>query len=186
MLNELMAGNKRYTDGNFSDKNRDLKRRNEIANGQHPFAAIVCCSDSRVCPEILFDQGLGDIFVVRVAGNIADYVVIGSLEYAIEHLHVPLVMVLGHSKCGAVSATCQGGEVSGHIGHLTGKILPAVEKSRASGHDHADECAKENVRLVVENLKNDSHVISEFLNKGTLQVVGAFYDLDSGVVSTVE
>jgi carbonic anhydrase len=181
-----MAGNKRFIDGNFSDKNRDIARRNELSQGQHPFAAVICCSDSRVCPEILFDQGLGDIFVIRVAGNIADDVVMGSLEYAIEHLHVPLVFVLGHSKCGAVTAAVDGGEMPGHIGCLTSKISPAVEKAKGMDGDHLYNCINMNVKIVVEELKEESHILAEFLEHEKVSVVAGVYDLETGIVKTID
>ena len=117
-LQKLMEGNARYASGNTSHPDQSMERRYELVAGQHPFAVIVGCSDSRIAPELIFDQGLGDIFVIRAAGQVLDDVAIGSIEYAVEHLGVPLVVVLGHDSCGAVTATLEGGEVAGHLNCL--------------------------------------------------------------------
>jgi carbonic anhydrase len=117
-LQKLMTGNKRYYEGNLTHPNQTKVRILEVAKGQHPFAIILGCSDSRVPPEVIFDQGIGDLFIIRVAGNIIDNNALGSIEYAVEHLGVKLVVVLGHEKCGAVDATVKGGEAPGHIKYL--------------------------------------------------------------------
>jgi carbonic anhydrase len=129
-LQELMNGNKRYVAAELAHPNQTAARRAEVAKGQDPFAIIVGCSDSRVPPEIIFDQGLGDLFVTRVAGNIVDDVVLGSIEYAAEHLGVPLIVVLGHKRCGAVEAAAKGGDAPVHIRSLVEAIKPAIKKAK--------------------------------------------------------
>ena len=109
--------------------NQGVERRKELVEGQHPFAIILCCSDSRVPPEVIFDQGLGDLFIVRTAGNVFDNIALGSIEYAVEHLEVPLLVVLGHGQCGAVTATVEGGHAPGHISNVVEAIQPAVVKA---------------------------------------------------------
>ena len=118
----LKAGNARFVSGALTPKDNYATLREQLSTGQHPFAVVLCCSDSRVAPEIIFDQKLGDLFVIRNAGNIVDEEVLGSIEYAVEHLETPLVVVMGHSACGAVTATCQGGDLPGHIIDLAKRI----------------------------------------------------------------
>src|SRR5881394_3335221 len=129
-LAELKAGNEHHARHQYQHPHESAARQRELTAGQHPHAEILSCADSRVPPEIVFDQGLGDLFVVRVAGNVATDTEIGSLEYGAEHLHIPLLVVLGHESCGAVTAAVQGGEVEGHIVSLVNLIKPAVDKSR--------------------------------------------------------
>lgn len=182
-LQKLVEGNKRYSLSKQSHPNQDMKRRNEVAKGQKPFAIIVGCSDSRIPPEIIFDQGLGDLFVIRVAGNIVDDVALGSIEYAADHLGSQLVVVLGHSKCGAVTATVQGGEVHGHIGTIVKAILPAVERAKAETGDLTDNSIKANALLVADQIKSSQPILSEMVRNGRIEVVSAYYDLDSGLVT---
>ena len=180
---KLMDGNKRYVDARLLHPNQTPQRRAEVAKGQHPFAAIVSCADSRVPPEILFDQGLGDLFVVRLAGNILDDAVLASLEYAVEHLSVKYIMVLGHERCGAVEATIKGGETPGHIGSLVKAIQPAVDNAKKQPGDLLDNAVSANITMVVQKLKSSSPTLVELVKKGALTVVGARYDLDDGVVA---
>lgn len=187
-VKRLLEGNRRYIAGKNSANHRTAKRRAEVAKGQHPFAVIVGCSDSRVPPEILFDQGIGDLFVVRSAGNVVDDVAIGSIEYAVEHLGVQLVMVLGHERCGAVDATLKGGAVGGKLKAVVDAIKPAVEKAKAKGQtshgcDLLCSSVKGNARMVAEVLRKSSPVLTEPIENGMLRVVGAYYELDSGAVS---
>ena len=182
----LIAGNKRYAEGNTTHPNQSVSRRREMAKGQNPRAAVLACADSRVSPEIVFDQGLGDLFVVRVAGNVANEHILGSLEYAVEHLGTQLIVVLGHNRCGAVGAACAGGEAPGHIGSLVDALAPAVTKIRASEAGRADLVAKENVRMTVKSLQSCGPILAEFARQGKLEVAGAFYDLDTGAVEIVE
>lgn len=180
---KLIDGNKRYVDAKLSHPNQTAERRREIAKGQHPFAAIVSCADSRVPPEIIFDQGLGDLFVVRLAGNIVDDAALASLEYAVNYSGVKYIMVLGHTRCGAVEATVKGGEAPGHIGCLLKAIQPAVDKTKNQPGDPVDNAVRANVALVVQQLKSSAPILEERVKKGDLTVVGAVYDLVDGVVA---
>jgi carbonic anhydrase len=184
-LEKLMAGNKRYVAGKPTRHSQGGKRRRELARGQQPFASILCCSDSRVPPEIIFDQGLGDLFVVRVAGNVADDPGIGSLEYGAAVLGAPLLMVLGHSSCGAVEATLKGGEVPGHIGSLVKLITPAVEKAKGQPGDVLDNAIRGNVTLMVGRVKTTTPILADLVEKKTLRVVGGHYDLAAGTVELI-
>ena len=185
VLNQLLEGNRRFVEEKLRHPRQSGQRRREIVPGQKPVAVVVGCSDSRVPPEIIFDTGLGDLFTVRVAGNIVDNIVLGSIEYAVEHVGVPLVMVLGHSSCGAVTATVEGGEAVGQISSLAEKIQPAVDKTENLPGDAVDNAAKENVNLMVEQLKNSDPVIAAYYKRGEVKVVGAFYDLESGKVEII-
>jgi carbonic anhydrase len=189
-LQMLMEGNKRYVAAKLLRPNQSAQRRGEVAKDQNPFAAILGCSDSRVPAEVIFDQGLGDLFVIRLAGNVADNLALGSIEYAVEYLSVPLVMVLGHSRCGAINATVQVAEkgvpAPGHIANLVEAIWPAVNQVRGRPGDLVDNAITANVALVVERLKSMPPMLSEFVQSGKLSIVGARYDLDTGVVERLE
>jgi len=180
---KLMDGNKRYVEAGPLHPGQTAERRAEVARGQHPFAVIVSCADSRVPPEILFDQGLGDLFVIRLAGNILDDAALGSLEYAVEHLGVKYIMVLGHERCGAVEAAVKGGKAPGHIGSLIKAIQPAVDKARSQPGELLDNAVRANVTMVVRQVKSSAPILKERVEKGDLTVVGARYDLDDGVVA---
>ena len=181
-LQQLVAGNERWAEGHPLHPRQDIDRRTEVAGGQHPIAVVVGCSDSRVPPEIVFDQGLGDIFVVRVAGNVVDEQALGSIEYAVEHLHVHLIVVLGHEKCGAVQAAVAGGEAPGHIGSVVKAIEPAVEKARDEPGDLLDNAINENVLRVVEQIKTSEPILAHEVENDGLKVLGARYNLAPGTV----
>jgi len=183
---ELISGNKRFAEGNPTHPNQSMARRQEMAKGQNPRAAVLACADSRVSPEIVFDQGLGDLFVVRVAGNVVNDPILGSLEYAVEHLGTRLIVVLGHQRCGAVAAACAGGEAPGHIGSLVQALAPAVDKISASEEGRVDWVAKENVRMMAKSLRSCGPILEELVRQGKLEVAGAFYNLDTGAVEIVE
>ena len=187
-LQKLMEGNARYASGNASHPDQSMQRRSELIAGQHPFAVIIGCSDSRIPPEVIFDQGLGDIFVIRTAGQVMDNVSIGSIEYAVEHLGVPLVVVLGHDSCGAVTAATEGGEVPGHLDSLVNFILPAVEQAREMGNSSEllNNSIDNNIYNIVDDLLASQPILSEKVEKGELLIVGARYHLDSGEVETLE
>ncbi|HUS76281.1 MAG TPA: carbonic anhydrase [Methanothrix sp.] len=187
-LQNLMEGNARYASGNASHPDQSVERRSELIAGQHPFAVIVGCSDSRVPPEVIFDQGLGDIFVIRTAGQVLDDVAIGSIEYAVEHLAVPLVVVLGHDSCGAVTAAVMGGEAEGHLDSIVNFIEPAVDDAREMGNasDLLNNSIDNNVYNIVDELKDSQPILSEKVENGELLIVGARYHLDSGEVETFE
>lgn len=180
---KLMEGNKRFVEGKMAHPDQAAVRRNELAKSQRPFAVIVSCSDSRVPPEVLFDQGLGDLFIIRLAGNILNDAAIGSIEYAVEHLGTRYVMVLGHERCGAVEATVKGGEAPGHIGSLVKAIQPAVEKAKSQQGDLVENSVRANVAMVVQQLKTSAPILDESVKKGSLTIVGARYDLDDGAVA---
>ena len=183
-LQLLIEGNKRYSFRKFNHPHQDAARLLEVAQGQHPFAIILSCADSRVPPEIVFDQGLGDLFVVRVAGNILDDAVLGSIEFAAEQLNVPLVMVLGHERCGAVKAAVEGGNAPVHISTLVKAIQPAVAKVKGKPGDLLDNAVRANVQMVVEQMKV-SEPLSELVKTKKLQIVGGRYDLDQGTVEII-
>jgi carbonic anhydrase len=183
-LAQLMEGNQRFVESKRLNPHQGTARLAEVASGQAPFAAILSCADSRVVPEIVFDQGIGDLFVVRVAGNIAIIEDIASEEYAVGVLGTPLLMVLGHERCGAVAAALEGGELPGVIESLVFAIRPAVEASQGESGDRLTNAIKRNVSLQVQRLQNSS-VISSAVRAGKLKVVGAYYDLDTGAISLV-
>jgi len=181
-MERLMAGNKRYVASKQTHPHQTRERCVELSAGQYPFAVILGCADSRVPPEVIFDQGLGDLFVIRVAGNVLDDCVLGSIEYAVAHLHTPLIVVLGHSKCGAVGATVEGGELEGHLPSLAAAIQPAVDQARGLPGDLVDNAVRANATMVVGQLKASEPVLSELVDADELKVVAACYDLDTGEV----
>ena len=186
-LQRLMAGNARYLSGQSSHLNQHGARRAEVAKGQKPFAMVLSCADSRVPPEILFDQGLGDLFVVRVAGNIADSHALGSLEYGAQVLGARFLMVLGHEYCGAVDAALKGGQAGGNIDSVLDVIAPAASRAKADPDktDLLDRAVVENVREVLTAISKRSPALTGMAAKGDLKIVGARYDLDSGEVTLV-
>jgi carbonic anhydrase len=184
-LGQLLAGNQRFVTLNFAHPNQTAARRMDVAKGQHPVAAVLACSDSRVPPELLFDQGLGDLFVIRLAGNIPDDAAMGSLEYAAEHLGVNLAVVLGHKRCGAVDAAVKGGEAPGHIKFLVDALLPAVSAAKGMPGDPVDNAVRVNVAQVTAKLRAAAPILAEMVQEQKLKVVGAYYDLDSGKVTVL-
>lgn len=182
---KLADGNAHFVRGRSTHPNQSVSRRDEVAKGQHPFAVIVGCSDSRLSPEIVFDQGLGDLFVVRVAGNIVDDNALGSIEYAVEHLGARLIVVLGHEKCGAVAAAVASDHADGHVDSIVKAIQPAVIKATTEHGDVVDNAVKENVRQVVAEIRTSEPVLAKLVKSGKVKVIGARYDLDSGRVQLV-
>lgn len=182
-LRELLAGNKRYVADKASRPHQSSARRTEVAKGQHPSAIILGCADSRVPPEVIFDAGLGDLFVVRVAGNIATDEALGSIEYAVEHLGARLIVVLGHERCGAVDAAVKGGAAEGHVGKLIEAIVPAVKQTKGQPGDAVENAMRANVLRMAGLVQKD-----EPLAKPTskVKVVGARYDLDTGAVELLK
>ena len=181
-LRTLLEGNQRFSSGKPLHPAQSLARLAETRQTQHPIAAVLGCPDSRVPPEIVFDQGLGDLFVVRDAGNVVDPDVLGSLEYAVDHLHVPLVLVLGHKGCGAVAAALKP-EGQGHLLNLVTKIAGGLktitEKDPARRFDQAIHA---NVLRWVREIAASRPILAERVRAGTIEVVGALYDLESGGV----
>lgn len=200
-LQKLMDGNLRYVQYQMTGlKLCDLETRTSLAKSQKPYAIILTCSDSRVPPEIVFDKGLGEIFVVRVAGNIPDPIVLGSIEYAAEHLGAPLIMVLGHERCGAVSATVQAkGKSTGspNIDAIVKAIQPNVQsavkdcqvckndaKCAETKKSEFVECVIDsNIRTVAVNLTKNSAILKHMTDSGKIKIISAKYDLDDGTVT---
>ena len=174
-LQYLKEGNERYISNSTIIRDTNEADREILKDEQHPFAVIVTCSDSRVAPEIYFDQKLGDIFVIRNAGNISDESVLGSIEYAVDHLRIPLVVVVGHTNCGAVGGAFSGGEYPSNLLFIIDVINTATE-----GCTNLDEAISANTKNTIKQIKNDE-VIEEL---GTV-VIGACYDIKSGVVTWI-
>jgi carbonic anhydrase len=192
-LKSLLDGNQRYRANQMTIRDTSTPSiREALATGQKPFAIILSCSDSRVPPEIIFDKGLGEIFVVRVAGNIPDPIVLGSIEYAAEHFNCPLIMVLGHKRCGAVMAAVESqGHPHGNIGAIIKTITPAVIQARkdargAAESDLVESAIDNNIKLVAKSLITQSHGIRSLVDAGRLKIVKAKYDLDDGTVRLLE
>jgi carbonic anhydrase len=184
-LQKLIEGNRRHLSGEFTITQRLAERRQQVAKAQHPFAAILGCSDSRLPPEIVFDHSLGDLFVVRVAGNIVDMNGLASLEFAATQFATPLILVLGHARCGAVAAALAETKVPGHIVSLVDAIKPAVAMSKGQPGDPLDNAIRANIRHTVDDLKTSQPILGDLVKAGTLKVVGALYNLDTGKVEII-
>jgi carbonic anhydrase len=191
-LRDLIRGNERFARGRPSSPRRRPEDFSALAEGQYPEAVILSCADSRVAPEILFDVGVGDIFVVRVAGNViggAGVTVKGSIEYAIAELHVPLVVVLGHSGCGAVKSAIKHIDardpLPGAIDGLVKLVKPAVLKSRGMSGDPLENAIRKNVELGVERLRGLEPILAPRVKAGTLKITGGIYDLKTGIVRLI-
>ena len=186
-ISKLKEGNGRYTSGNLQHPGQTAEQRKELANTQHPFAAILSCSDSRVPPEVVFDQGLGDLFIVRVAGNVINDEGLGSLEYTVDHLGTRLILVLGHQRCGAVDAARETiaakGKAPGHIQSLVTAIKPVVE---ATAKEDLDATIKANVKHVVDALRSSTPILKAEVDSGKIQVIGGYYSLDTGAVTFLD
>lgn len=182
-LQRLMEGNRRFTEEKSLYPDRTAERRHETKALQEPFAAILGCSDSRVPPEILFDQGIGDLFIVRVAGNIVGPVEQDSIEYSVLQLHASLILVLGHENCGAVKAVLQG--KTKDIEAVAELIQPAVDKVKNLSGDRLEEAIKTNVRLVVDQLEK-SPIFRDLIAKKKLTVAGGYYDFHTGKVELLK
>jgi carbonic anhydrase len=181
-LRMLKDGNKKYVAGLRRHARDFVGRLHQTAFGQNPFAVVLGCADSRVPVEMIFHADLGDIFVVRVAGNVADHIVIGSIEFAVEQLGTRLVVVLGHERCGAVTAALDGGRPIGHIGTLLDHLKPVVERVRDRPGDVLDQAVRLNAVLVARKLKRSRPILSSAVGSGKIRIVAARYDLDDGNV----
>jgi len=187
---QLSKGNQRFTTGKNEFPRIDAARRQEAAKGQTPFATVLTCSDSRVPPEFIFDQGIGDLFVVRVAGNVADTDEIATIEYGVGHLHTSVLIVLGHTKCGAVKAVVDGAKVNQNLKWLVDNIVPAYEHAKST-HEHAtkDELVQAtveaNVSQSIQDILKRSSEVREALAAGHLTIHGGVYDLETGKVSWI-
>lgn len=184
----LKSGNYRFVNNLKINRNL-LQQVNETSDGQHPFAVILSCIDSRTSAELIFDQGLGDVFSVRIAGNILNEDILGSMEFACAVAGAKIVVVLGHTKCGAVGGACKGVKL-GNLTGLLNKLQPAVEiavadKSITYAHDtyeFADVVAEHNVHLTIERILNESPILNELVEEGKIGIAGAMYDVESGAV----
>ena len=186
---KLLEGNKRFISNQLTTKDCSTEKRQELTKGQHPFATVLACSDSRVAPESIFDQGLGDVFIVRVAGNVVEPTTLGSIEYGAEHLHTPLLVILGHESCGAVKATLEAkGKPEGNIGAILKKIMPAVNTAKKAKKDPDETlnlAVQENVRNTYKDIMK-SKIIRELVHEGKLKVVAAEYYLGTGKVELID
>ena len=183
VLRELKAGNEHHVAKRYDHPHQSAARQRELAVTQAPHAIILSCADSRVAPEIILDQGLGDLFDVRVAGNVASDTEIASIEYAASHLHTPVLVVMGHQKCGAVTAAAESGHAEGHLPSLVALIRPAIDRARTQPGDLLDNAVRINVENVVRQIRGSKPVLAPLVAKGTLMVAGAVYSLDTGKVT---
>ena len=186
-LKLLLAGNQRFIAGTLKSvtPNEVAQRRAQLVQGQQPFAIVLCCSDSRVGPEIVFDQELGNLFVVRTAGEVLDAAGLGSIEYAVAHLHSPLLLVLGHEHCGAVAAAVADAKEPGHIANIVNAIRPAVARTKGEPGDPLQNAIRANVQDIASRLRRTSPVLAEAVSAGRLKVIGAVCSLKTGKVELV-
>jgi carbonic anhydrase len=183
-LKRLLQGNARFVSGHLTHAGPEeiAEARGAVAKGQKPIAVIVGCSDSRVGPELVFDPGLGDLFVVRTAGDVVDAAALGSIEYAVEHLGSPLIVVLGHERCGAVTAAVAGAKEPGHIAAVLKAIEPAVKQTKGKPGDPVENAVRAQAIDVAGQLQDAKPILAERVRSGKLKIVAARYDLDSGKI----
>src|SRR5580765_5437568 len=185
-LDKLKAGNERFVSGHPTHPDETLSRIRELKKGQNPFAVVVSCSDSRLPPELIFDQGLGDVFSIRTAGNVIGDYELGSIEYAVEHLHCKLIVVLGHENCGAIQAYATSGNEKhdDHIQSLVTYIASEEEEKNIpdSLRSNIDILVKANITHGVNLLKSSAPVLKPLVDNNEIKIIGAYYDLDSGKV----
>lgn len=182
ILERLMVGNRRFVEFRQRNPRRSMGRRKELVSGQLPRAIVLGCSDSRVSPTVIFDQGLGDLFQIRVAGNLVDDMVLASIEYAAIYCETPLLMVLGHSDCGAINAAAAGGSPQGHLHCLVDAIMPSLAQVEGLPGDRIDNAVEANALRMARKLAESRQVLAEFVQEGRLMVVAAKYDLETGIV----
>lgn len=180
ILDRLKSGNERFVEDRLDGKLQDSVRRDELTKGQEPHTIVLSCADSRVVPELAFDAGLGELFVVRVAGNVANTSSMASIEYAVAHCNSKVIVVLGHQSCGAVTAAVAGGDNGHNLNHLLAHISPAISVSK-EGAD-INDVVKANARLTTQELLSRSATIRDFVERGEVLIVPAYYNLDSGKV----
>ncbi|MEE4166020.1 MAG: carbonic anhydrase [Desulfocapsaceae bacterium] len=182
-LQTLLEGNRRFVSGNLLHPNHCEESRQGVASGQDPIAVVLTCADSRVPPVDIFDQGIGDIFVVRVAGNIIGDHTLGSIEYAALHLHTPLIIVLGHSCCGAIGAVASDVKLDGHMSTFVPPIQAAIKIVKNDEGDLVNNTARELARQMAQKIADSEPIIADLVQHGKTRVVPAYYDLHSGEVS---
>ena len=183
IISRLKSGNLNFINNKLSGKNQDSNRRLTQVNGQSPMAVIISCADSRVVPELIFDTGIGELFVIRVAGNVANKSTIASAEYAVAHLESKVIVVLSHESCGAVTAAVGKNTESENLIHLLSHISPAV--AQAEETDSVNDIAKINAVQTVKDLCNNSEIISRAVSNQGLEIIPAFYKLESGEVEFI-
>jgi len=180
IISRLTSGNENFIKDKLNSENQDSARRKTQLEGQDPFAIILSCADSRIVPELIFDTGIGELFVVRVAGNVANTSSIASIEYAVAHLGTQIIVVLSHESCGAVTAAVKGGDNGYNMNHLLAHIAPAIVES--GNNTTVNEVAKKNAMLTAQNLETQSTIITDAVNSGKLNIVSAYYHLETGRV----
>ncbi|MFQ3565965.1 MAG: carbonic anhydrase [Aggregatilineales bacterium] len=185
-LERLLIGNRRYIAMRQLHPRQSVVHRQHLVQGQHPFAAILSCSDSRVPSELIFDQGLGDLFIVRTAGHAVDDLVLASLEYAVFALQVPLVMVLGHTACGAVTSVMEAHALPGHLPKLAASLKPALAPIDAEAKDALEQAIRVNSLYTAAFLAKNSLIFQEAIAKGRVKIVAAYYALSTGEVQLLE
>lgn len=179
VIKRLKDGNDRFQEDKLEGQLKDSSRRNDLVSGQQPYAIVLSCADSRVVPELAFDAGLGELFIIRVAGNVANTSSVASIEYAVAHLGTKVIVVLGHQSCGAVTAAVNGGDNGYNLNHLLSHIQPALA---VAGDGSITDVIKKNAELTVEELKNRSAIIQNAVENEGLEILPAYYNLDSGKV----
>jgi len=179
-MNKLNEGNKKYVSGKLGEKDVGSARES-TKDGQHPIATILTCADSRVSPELIFDANVGELFIIRNAGNVVDETVLGSIEYGVEHLHTPLLVIMGHEKCGAVTAACEGGECPPNIKSIMDKIKCSVEKT---GGD-IERTVDENLKCMIENIRSGSEITKKLESEGKLKILGMKYYFEDGKAEVI-
>ncbi|MCC5613366.1 carbonic anhydrase [Nostoc sp. CHAB 5834] len=184
-IRRLLDGNQRFIHQKRKYPEQSLERLRLVAKAQYPFAAILGCADSRVPAEIVFDQGLGDLFVVRVAGNVVSDTVIGSLEYSTAVLGSQLIVILGHKRCGAVAEAIKNEPLPGRIGLIIEGIKPSVERVKLRTGDNMQNAVIANIQYQAEKLQESSTILDKFIREGKLKIVGACYDIDTGKVNII-
>lgn len=181
-LGRLKTGNKNFVADRLDGKLQNSSRREDLVGGQEPYAIILSCADSRVVPELAFDTGLGELFVIRVAGNVANTSTIASIEYAVAHLGVNLIVVMGHESCGAVTAAIQGGDNGKNLNHLLDHVKPAIAAAESS---EVNTVVKKNAELTCEDLVAKSAIIADVMKQREVKVVPAYYNLGTGAVDFI-
>lgn len=182
----LQEGNTRFCNGSLQHPNLCQESREFLSTGQEPIATILTCSDSRVPPVSIFDQGLGDLFVIRVAGNVISDHILGSIEYAVSHLHTPLVIVMSHSSCGAVTAVVEGVQLGGHMASLGPAIQTAIKNVKDHEGDLVNNAAMEIAHLMSQRIRESEPILSDLVKEGKVKVIPAYYNISTGAVEFPE
>lgn len=180
IISRLKNGNKRYIEDNLLSEFQDSSRRKSLVDGQNPMAVILGCADSRIVPELIFDTGIGELFVVRVGGNVANMSTIASIEYAVAMLNTQIIVVLAHENCGAITIAIKGRDYDSNVMHLLSHLTPAINQSEKNAS--INTIAKKNASITVSDLINKSKIISDAVNSDQLEILPAYYNLKTGIV----